>query len=147
MDETNLPLKKIIICMGAFIFSVFLYAEFVNPTVNVYQNKKHGEAELVRAESTRHIKVLEAQAIKESAQSLADAEVLRAIGVAKANAIIGESLKGNDGYLHYLFLEVLKEGKNQVIYIPTEASLPIIEASGNRLNNLGKSADKPVVKQ
>lgn len=77
----------------------------------------------------RQIKIQEAQATKESARDLAEAEVIRADGVARANKIIGESLKGNEGYLHYLFINNLEHTKDQIIYIPTEAGLPILEAN------------------
>ena len=64
----------------------------------------------------------------ESADLLAQAEVKRAEGVAKANKIIGESLKDNEAYLRYLWVNNLENSQNQVIYIPTEAGLPIMEA-------------------
>lgn len=63
------------------------------PNYSVYQQNLEGEAELARATQNRQIAIQEAQAKKESAQHLADAEVIRAAGVAKANKIIGESLK------------------------------------------------------
>jgi hypothetical protein len=69
----------------------------------------------------------------ESAKLLGDAEVARARGVAEANRIIGDSLKGNEAYLRYLWIHNLESGSNSVIYIPTEAGLPILEA-GARLN-------------
>ena len=74
---------------------------------------------------------------EESAQMLANAEITRAKGVAKANEIIGDSLKGNESYLHYLWIHNLESTKNQVIYIPTEASLPILES--NRIKQGGKN--------
>ena len=40
----------------------------------------------------------------DSAKLLADAEVERAKGVAQANAIIGDSLKNNEEYLRYLYI-------------------------------------------
>ena len=47
---------------------------------------------------------------------------------AKANEIIGNSLKGNAEYLRYLQIEAIKESKGSKVYIPTEAGLPILEA-------------------
>lgn len=99
---------------------------------DVWAERKAGEAELARAESNRQIKTLEARASMESAKHLADAEVIRAQGVAQANKIIGDSLKGNESYLRYLWIHGLQDGKNQVIYVPTEANLPILEASRNK---------------
>jgi len=101
------------------------------PPYRVYNAKMNGEAELAQANYAKQVQVQDALAKKESAKSLADAEVIRASGVAKANAIIGESLKGNESYLRYLWIQNLSasEGKGQVIYVPTEAGLPILEAS------------------
>lgn len=95
----------------------------------VWSSRKDGEAELARAESNRQIKTLEAKAQMEGAKHLADAEIIRAKGVAEANRIIGDSLKGNESYLRYLWISGLQEGASQVIYIPTEANLPILEAT------------------
>jgi regulator of protease activity HflC (stomatin/prohibitin superfamily) len=62
----------------------------------------------------------------------AEIEVAKAEGVAKANQIIGDSLKSNDSYLKYLWIRGLKDTKDQVIYVPTETGLPILEASRNQ---------------
>ncbi len=99
------------------------------PNYDVYEQNLKGEAELARATQNRQISIQEAQAKKESAHDLAEAEVIRADGVARANKIIGESLKGNDAYLHYLFINNLENTKDQIIYLPTEAGLPILEAN------------------
>lgn len=101
------------------------------PKYNVYQQRLSGEAELARAESNRKIAITEAEAKKEAAKSLAEAEIVRAEGVAKANSIIGDSLKNNEAYLRYLYITELndeKENGNKIIYIPTEAGLPILES-------------------
>lgn len=99
------------------------------PQYNVWQQTLEGQAELARAQQNRQIKISEAQAMEESAKHLANAEVSRAEGVAKANAIIGQSLKDNEAYLRWLYIEGLKENQHdQIIYVPTEAGLPILEA-------------------
>ena len=98
------------------------------PKYRVYSATMDGEAEYAQAEQNRRITVLEAESKLEAAKSLADAEVERAKGVAQANAIIGESLKNNESYLRWLWIENLDKGNNSVIYIPTEAGLPILEA-------------------
>lgn len=101
------------------------------PKYSVYNQRLQGEAELARAESNRRIAIAEAEAKKESAKQLAEAEVIRAEGVAKANTIIGDSLKNNEAYLRYLYITGLNESDdkgNKIIYVPTEAGLPILEA-------------------
>lgn len=96
---------------------------------NVWAEGKAGEAELAHAEANRQIKTLEAKAAMESSKHLADAEIIRARGVAEANKIIGDSLKGNEGYLRYLWVQGLQTNQMQVIYVPTEAGLPVLEAT------------------
>ncbi|QDP58325.1 MAG: hypothetical protein Unbinned664contig1000_6 [Prokaryotic dsDNA virus sp.] len=108
---------------------------WVGPKFNVYIQEMEGQAELARAKQNRQIKVSEAEAAKESAALLADAEVARAKGVAEANKIVANGLGGPEGYLRYLYIEGLKDALrngSQVIYVPTEAGLPILEAT--RLN-------------
>ncbi|MDA3854824.1 MAG: prohibitin family protein [Candidatus Woesearchaeota archaeon] len=61
-----------------------------------------------------------------SAKKDAEIEVARAKGVAEANKIIAESI--SEGYLQYRFIEGLNDGNTEVIYVPTEANLPILEA-------------------
>lgn len=98
------------------------------PQYRVYHQQMEGEAELAKANFSKQVAVQEAHAKMESAKLLADAEVMRAEGVAKANKIIGESLTNNEAYLRYLFVNNLENTQNQVIYVPTEANLPILES-------------------
>ncbi len=103
------------------------------PKYNIYNQRMEGQAILAHAQSSREVAVAEAKAKMESAELLAEAEVTRARGVAKANEIIGQSLKNNEAYLRYLWINNLEhaDAGGQVIYVPTEAGLPILEA--NRL--------------
>lgn len=99
------------------------------PRYNVWNQEMSGRAKLAEAISSRKIVIEEAKAKEEAAKSLAAAEIERARGVAKANQIIGESLKGNADYLRWLWIDKLEAGENrEVIYVPTEAGLPLLEA-------------------
>ena len=114
----------IVVGVVAFVGLVFIGG----PVYNVWSQSLAGKAELQKAEYTRQVAVLEAQAKKDSAQQLADAEVIRASGVAKANQIIGDSLKDNSEYLSYLWITGLEEGSNKgnvTIYVPTEGGMPV----------------------
>jgi hypothetical protein len=134
MDFDDINLKKIFfVCMWFGIILVSgisiiwgLCAASKNYTI--WSERKRGEAEYAHAESNRQITTLEAVAKKESSKALADAEVIRAEGVARANKIIGDSLKNNESYLRYLWIQGLQTNQMQTIYIPTEAGLPILEA-------------------
>lgn len=98
------------------------------PRYRVWNREMTGKAMLREAEWSRQIAVEEAAAKLESAKHLSNAEIERARGVAEANKIIGESLEGNESYLRYLWIQGLQDGSSEVIYIPTEANLPILEA-------------------
>jgi hypothetical protein len=111
------------------LFGLIFFLAWGCPQYGVYHQRLEGEAELAKAEYSKKVAVQEAQAKMDSAKMLANAEVLRAEGVAKANAIIGESLKGNEAYLRYLWISRLEDGAGkEVIYVPTEAGLPVLEA-------------------
>lgn len=130
-DESNEYSGAAIMVVIIFLGMIFSYFQFVNPMVGVYKERKRGEAELARAESNRQIKTLEAKAEMEASHSLAEAEVIRSKGVAEANKIIGTSLKGNEAYLRYLWVQGLQTNQMQTVYIPTEAGMPILEANPN----------------
>ena len=101
---------------------------FGYPQWRVYSQRLSGEAALAEAQSSRQVAILEARAKKESAIALADAEVIRAQGAARANKILQDSLGGPEGYLRYLQIQALQETKAGLIYVPTEAGLPVTEA-------------------
>lgn len=138
LGEKHMNLKKrstqiTIWAIGVF-FVFFLISSIcgliaLGRVYSVWSAGKTGQAELQQADWNRQIAVREAHAKEESAILLAQAEVERAKGVAKANKIIGDSLRNNEAYLRYLWIDNLQNDKNQVIYVPTEANLPILEAS------------------
>lgn len=111
------------------------------PMYNVWEQGLAGQAELARAEQNRQILIDEAKAKEISAKHWASAEVERAKGAAEANRIMSESLGGPEDYLRWLYIEKLDEIKNgQIIYLPTEAGMPVLEA--NRLP-VNKGVDRP----
>lgn len=124
--EKNTVIFSLIGLMG---FILFVFGISISLKIyGVWSERKTGEAELARAESNRKIKTLEAKAFEESAAYLANAEIIRAKGVAESNKIIGDSLKGNESYLRYLWITSLQTSNKEIVYIPTEANLPILEA-------------------
>lgn len=119
---------KGIIIIVVVVCAAILGLMFGMPLYNVWQQEMTGKAEFSRAEQNRKIKVEEAKAEKESAIFRAEAEIERAKGVAKANEIIGGSLKDNREYLIYLWIQALNDETNSIIYVPTESNVPILEA-------------------
>jgi len=126
--ENNISKSTIIlIAISVIVFFGLLF--WGVPKYKIYSQTLRGEANLREQEWTKKILIETAKAEKESAVLKAEAEIARAEGVAKANAIIGESLKNNEQYLRYLWITNMQQGEGkEVIYIPTEAGMPILEA-------------------
>jgi hypothetical protein len=98
------------------------------PQYNVYSQTQAGRAKLAEAQSSRQVATLEAKARYESSKSLAEAEVVRAMGAARANKVLQDSLGGPEGYLRYLQIDAIRDHKASIIYVPTEGGLPITES-------------------
>ena len=109
-------------------FLLILVVMFAYPQYRVYSQRLAGQAALAEAQSSRQVAILEAHAKKESAIELAEAEVIRARGAARANAILQNSLGGPEGYLRYLQIQALESSKASLIYVPTEGGLPVTES-------------------
>lgn len=110
--------SKLIVKWIAGVIAALTLWMGVAPVYNVWSQGMAGQAALERAQQERQIAVLDAQA-----------EVARARGVAEANAIVADGLGGPEGYLEYLYIDALKNHQGSVIYVPTEAGLPITEAN------------------
>lgn len=136
-NMTRLVIKILVGILIGLILLVWgwRYAASNYQVYQAEQDKKSrvidAEAELQAAEFQKRIAVQEALAKKDAAQDLADAEVIRAEGVAEANQIIAGSI--TDAYVRWLYVDQLDEIQGQIIYVPTEGGIPILEAG--RLSN------------
>ena len=109
------------------VVALILILMFGMPVYRVWAQEMSGRAEYAKAEQNRKIKIEEAKANLEAEKLNAQAEVERAKGAAQAIEI--ENGKLTTTYIQYLW--VRQQGNNNVekiIYIPTEASMPILEA-------------------
>ena len=123
-------MNKFGICFGSGCLAILLFiGVFVGlPYYDVWQQEMSGKAELAKAEQNRKIKIAEAQANLESERLNAQAEVERAKGAAEAIKIENGSLTPT--YIQYLWVRQQNANtNNRIIYIPTEAGLPILEAN------------------
>ena len=96
------------------------------PYYNVWQQEMSGKAEFAKAEQNRKIKIEEAKANLEAEKLNAQAEIERAKGAAEAIKIENNSITPT--YIQYLWVRQQNTNANKIIYIPTEAGLPILEA-------------------
>ena len=113
-----------------FFVGIFLLSScgYVN---DYYRNQKRLDAEndglatLLEAESSKKVLIETAKANLEAAKLNAQADSIRAEGIAKANKIIGSSLNNNKAYLDWLWIDNIEKNPNAVYYIPTENRTPI----------------------
>ena len=96
------------------------------PTYRVWQQNMAGRARLAEAEYSRQIMLIEAEMNLQAEELNALAEVARARGAAEAMEIVQEKL--TDMYIRYLWVRQANFRDATVIYVPTEANLPILEA-------------------
>lgn len=130
--ETELVKEKRLVWMWvsisiALILFIIGGCMFIIPQYRVWSEGKRGEAEYMRAEQNRRIKVEEAKANLEAEKLNAQAEIERAKGAAEAIKIENGSITPT--YIQYLWVRQQNATtNNKIIYIPTEAGLPVLEA-------------------
>jgi len=100
------------------------------PHYNVWQKEMSGKAQLAEAEWNRQIMLKEAEMNLEAEKLNALAEIERAKGMAEAITIEGGNLTSE--YIQYMWVRQNVFNDKTVIYIPTEANLPIMEAIRGR---------------
>lgn len=117
---------KIVLTAIIVVCGVILALLWGIPRYKVWQQEMSGKAEFAKAEQNRRIKIEEAKANLEAEKLNAQAEIERAKGAAEAIKIENGSLTTQ--YIQYLWVRQQNSVSNKVIYIPTEANLPILEA-------------------
>ena len=120
-------IKKVSI-WGVIVVILFIAAIMIGgPVYRVWNQEMSGKAEFAQAEQNRKIKIEEAKANLEAEKLNAQAEIERAKGAAEAIKIENGQLTST--YIHYLWVRTQAQNSpEKIIYIPTEASMPILEA-------------------
>jgi len=112
-----------IIILAAIIFGCMAGI----PRYKVWKMEMKGKAEFAEAEQNRKIKIEEAKANLEAEKLNAQAEIERAKGAAEAIKIENGQLTTT--YIQYLWVrQQANNNIDKIVYIPTEASMPILEA-------------------
>lgn len=109
------------------IFGLFIGINAIYKKYNIWSKEQRGRATLAEAQFSKQVKLEEAKTNLESEKLNAQAEIERAKGASESIAI--ESGKLTENYIRYLW--VRQQGNlndKTVIYIPTEAGLPLLEA-------------------
>lgn len=123
MSDRKNPYIAPTIIGGSVIFvALILLALLWTPLVGPWSQERRGLANLREAQQSRQIQVEQARAEREAA-----------IERAEAIRIIGEAAQKYPEYRQQEFIgafaEAMKDGTiNQIIYVPTEANIPLLEA-------------------
>lgn len=120
-------MRKIILIVSLLLINNCIVVGLFVPPVEIWLAETKGRAQLAEAEFSKKIAIETSKAKLESSELEGQAEIIRAEAAAKANKILGDSLKNNEAYLRYLWIHNINATK-EVYYIPTEAGLPILEA-------------------
>ena len=130
VELKTIIMVKEIIYVSLLIIGVVSGAMYGLPKYRVWSAEQNGKAQFAEAEQNRRIRIEEAKANLEAEKLNAMAEIERAKGAAEAIKIENGSITPE--YIQYLW--VRQQGSlsdKTVIYIPTEANLPILEANRN----------------
>ncbi|SHK01997.1 hypothetical protein [Megasphaera elsdenii] len=121
VDDATVPIKlRAMLSVSSLVILLGISAAvaFGYPQYKVWEQSKAGEAALAKATQDRQIKVQEAEAEQEAASKQAE-----------ANRILGESIRQYPESMEQKWVEAIEKTSNQVIYLPTEASVPITESA------------------
>lgn len=121
-EDEKVILVRLVLFIFAVVIGLILIWILVKPYYRVWSQEMRGKAALAEAKQSKMIQTEQARAELESAQ-------LRA----QAVKIMGQAAKDYPEYREQEFIgafgEALREGNiSQIIYVPTESSLPILEA-------------------
>lgn len=121
-EDEKVILVRLVLFLFAVVIGLILIWILVKPYYRVWSQEMRGKAALAEAKQSKMIQTEQARAELESAQ-------LRA----QAVKIMGQAAKDYPEYREQEFIgafgEALREGNiSQIIYVPTESNLPILEA-------------------
>jgi regulator of protease activity HflC (stomatin/prohibitin superfamily) len=101
------------------------------PKWRVWASHQEGLADLQRAKNEQQIQIAQAQSRYDAAGLNSKAAVIEAEAVALQIQAIGSELKNHDLYLRWQWIQMMEkqESETTTVYVPTEANLPILEAT------------------
>lgn len=116
-----LSLVLLFVIIGAITGGLYMY-----PKYKLYKMEMNGQAELAEAEWTKKIQIEEAKGKLEAAKYDRETELIKANTEAEANKIVAGSL--DPLYIKYKMVEKMTDANTEIIYVPTEGGIPVLEA-------------------
>lgn len=124
-------------------FMVTTLGFIVLPLWNVWASRLGGQAKLQEANNEQKIQIATAQARLDAAEINKKAAIIEAEAVAQQIEKIGKNLKTHDLYLKWQWIKMMEtRPDSSVIYVPTEANIPILEAGRTRSLNENETEDE-----
>jgi hypothetical protein len=118
--------RNLAIGLVAFCIALWLLIGLVGPQLRLYKANTEKKAAIAEARARADAAEYEAERAVEIATAEAEADRVRAEGIADAQAAIDQTLTSE--YIQWYFIDRLDDVEGQIIYVPTEAGVPIPEA-------------------
>jgi hypothetical protein len=130
MFGSGIGIGDVVVLCGLLILVVVLWDLVFAPRWAVWAAHQSGLADLAAAKNEQQIQIAKAQSRLEAADLNKKAAIIEAEAVSAQINAIGAQLKEHDLYLRWQWIKMMEDGNSgaKVIYVPTEANLPILEA-------------------
>lgn len=116
---------------GLIAAAILLWSLVGYPKWRVWAAHQEGLADLMLARNEQQIQIAEAQSRLDAAGINKKAAVIEAEAVALQIEAIGKQLTTHDLYLKWQWIKMMedRDSSSDTIYVPTEAGLPLLEAT------------------
>ena len=121
--------------IGLFIVVIIAWILWGYPKWNVWASHQDGLADLTKAKNEQQIQIAMADSRLAAAEKNKQAAVIEAEAVALQIEAIGKQLTEHDLYLKWQWIKMMEDTSGTIIYVPTEANLPVLEAGRFRRND------------
>lgn len=108
------------------IFLLIMLNSIISPRLNLYRANTEKQAVIAEQKAQSEAAEFAARSAVTQAEAKAEAMIIEARALAESQAIIAETLTPE--YVQYLYVKAIENNPNQVIYIPTETGMPILES-------------------
>lgn len=125
-DVVIVFIGKIVAAITLFCVALWMLFGIISPQLNLYRANTEKRSAIAEARARSDAAEYEARRAVEIATAEAEADRVRAAGIADANETIAQSLTPE--YVRWYFVDRLDDIDGQIIYVPTEAGVPLPEA-------------------
>jgi hypothetical protein len=128
-----MELSTILIVVGVAFAALLFWLLIGYPKWRVWASHQRGLADLAQANNEQQIQISKAKARKDAALLNKEAAIIEAEAVSEQITLIGQELTAHDLYLRWQWIKMMEDTHGEddqrtVIYVPTEAQMPIMEA-------------------